>query len=287
MSDMSDRIVYFNGQILPAEDACLSVFDTGFLHGASVFTTLLVHNGRAFRLPRHLGRLLGNARRIGLVHPATPESLSAGLGELVAAAGLPEARVRITLSPGPVGEQPAPTTLITADPFRNDPRWYAEGLDVIINRVLTYRGDLIAGIKTGCYLTRVLARQAAASVGADEALWFNTDGQLAEACFCNVFLVRGGALATPPLDTPVLPGVVREAVIELCGQIGIACADDKPLTGADLVAAEEVFLTSSVAGIRPVVRIDRRPVGDEKPGPVARKIMAAYAALLDKECPPA
>ena len=145
-------------------------------------------------------------------------------------------------------------------------------------------GDVISGRKTGCYLPRMLARREAAGKGAEEALWFTADGRLAEACFCNVFLVLKGKLHTPPLDTPVLPGVVREAVIELYGPLGIECDDQTPLTIRQMLDAEELFLTSSTAGVRPVTRVEKHAVGEEKPGPVTKRIMEAYRELLEKEC---
>ena len=101
---MSEQNIYLNGKIVPAGDAKISVADAGFLHGASVFTTMLAHNGAVFRLERHLRRLMDTVRLFGLQVDATPESLRGGVGELLAANGLSEARVRITLSPGPVGQ---------------------------------------------------------------------------------------------------------------------------------------------------------------------------------------
>ena len=94
-----------------------------------------------------------------------------------------------------------------------------------------------------------------------------------------------GKVHTPPRDTPVLPGVVRQAALELCGQLGIAADADTPLTLRELLAAEEVFLTGSGLGVCPVTRIERHAVGDGKPGPLTRRIMDAYAQLLERECP--
>ena len=283
---MVGQFVYLNGEILPAGEARLSVFDTGFLHGASVFTTLLAHNGRAFRLDRHLDRLMANADKIGLRHDATAEQLTAAVADLLAANGMTEARIRITLSPGPSGSEFRPTAVVTTAECGNQPWWYEKGISVIVSGVRQDEHSPITGVKTGCYLVRVLARQAAAAANADEALWFTLAGNLAEACYCNVFCVRDATVSTPPLSTPVLPGIVREAVIELCGEMDIPCRDDQPLTGTDVQAADEMFLTASVAGVRPVVRVQRRGVGDERPGPITRRIMAAYAKLLDTECPP-
>ncbi len=282
---MSDGFVYLNGEVLPAGEAQLSVFDTGLLHGASVFTTLLAHNGRPFRLDRHLRRLMDSAEKIGLRHQATPEELTGAVAAVLEANGLSEARVRITLTPGAPGAEPRPTALVTAARPGIQSWWYQKGIGVVVSGVRQYERSPLTGLKTGCYLLRVLARQAAAAVGADEALWFTLSGHLAEACYCNVFLVREGAVFTPPLETPVLPGIVRQAVIELCRDMDLPCRDDQPLGSDDVRSAEEMFLTSSVSGVRPVVRLERRPIGDERPGPVTKRIMAAYAKLLEAECP--
>jgi len=283
---MSEPVVYLNGRIVPAGQAAVSAFDSGFLHGVSVFTTLRAHNGRPFRLDRHLRRLSADAGRIGLRHEATAEELAGAVDEILRANALTEARVRITLTPGRPGAAPESTTLVTASETGIQAGWYEKGIGAIVNQVRQYEHDPLGGAKTGCYLPRVLARQAAAAAGADEALWFTHSGRLAEACFCNVFLVGDGGLATPPLDTPVLPGIVREAVLELTARLDLTCRDDEPIGYDDVLACREMFLTSSVAGVRPVVRLDRRPIGDEAPGPVTRSILAAYARLLEEECPP-
>jgi branched-chain amino acid aminotransferase len=278
--------VHLNGRIVPASQAAIGVADAGLIHGASVFTTMLVRHGKVFRLDRHLERLLEAAEHFALRTDATPQTLAAAVAELLAANALTEARARITLTPGAVDGQGSPTTLVTAEPLPPQPReWYERGVGVVISTFLQSRTDPLAGYKTGCYLPRLLARRQAAAKGMEEALWFTTDHLLAEACFCNVFLVQGGGVLTPPLDTPVLPGVVRGAVGELCAAAGIACDDRRPLTIRDMLAAEEIFLTSAISGIRPVVRVERHAVGGETPGPLTGKLMDAYNTLLDKECP--
>jgi branched-subunit amino acid aminotransferase/4-amino-4-deoxychorismate lyase len=130
----------------------------------------------------------------------------------------------------------------------------------------------------------MMARQEAAHKGAEESLWFTADRQLAEGCTSNVFLVLDGRVCTPPRDTPVLPGIVREAVLELCASLGVPADADTPLSVREMLAAREMFMTSSVAGIRPVVSVERHEVGDGQPGPITRKLMAAYAELVEREC---
>lgn len=280
---MPERMVSLNGSLLPAAKATIRIDDPGFLHGASVFTTMRAHRGVVFRFEKHLERLADTVRLLGLKADVTTGQLVKGLYEVLDANELSEARCRITLTPGP--PDGSPTTLITADALPEYPAaWYEKGVAVIVTALKQAVGDPTFGYKTGCYLPRLLARQEAAAKGAEDALWFTPDNRLAESCFSNVFLVRGGEVYTPPRDTPVLPGVVREAVLELCPASGLVAHDDKPLTVQDMLAAEEMFLTSSCMGIRPVLCIERRAVGTETPGPITKKLMAAWNELLDAEC---
>jgi len=281
---MVERLVYLNGSLIPADRAHISVRDAGLLHGASAFTTMLAHNGVVFRLDRHLARLMETVRLLDLRADATAATLTEATYDLLKANGLSQARMRITLTPGPI-DSDRPTTLVTAEPLPEYPaEWYEKGISVVVASFKQLAGDPAFGYKTGCYLTRILARREASAKGAEEALWFTGDNHLAEACFCNVFLVLGGKVHTPPRDTPVLPGVVRGAVIELCQELDIECNADTPLTVREMLDAREIFLTSSTMGIRPVVRVERHAVGDEKPGEITRKITAAYRDLLEREC---
>jgi len=281
---MSELNVFLNGHILPEGQARIGIFDAGFLHGVSAFTTALAHNGVVFRLNRHLSRLFDTVRMLGVRTDATADGLADATAKLLAANALIEARVRITLTPGSVhgGE---PTTLITASPLPEYPKqWYEKGIGVVVSSLRQGSGPPVYGCKTGCYLPRILARREAATKGVEEALWFTEDNRLAEACACNVFLVLNGEVFTPPTSTPVLPGVVREAVLELCRGMKAPAFDNRPLTIRELLDAQEVFLTSACAGIRPVVRIERHGVGAEAPGPVTLRIMQAYRELLDRQC---
>ena len=281
---MTDPMVYLNGSFVPAEMATISVFDAGFLHGASTFTTMLARNGKVFRMDRHLRRLLDTAAMLEIRCDATAEQLTAAVYSVLKANSLELARLRVTLTPGPK-DSDQPTLLITAEPLGElPPKWYTDGVTVTVSKLKQLSGDPTYGYKTGCYLPRVLARREALASGADEALWYTADDRLAEACFCNVFLVMGGKVCTPPLDTPVLGGVVRQVVIELCSQLDISCDDESPLTAEDVRAADEMFLSSSCSGVRPVVRVEQHKVGDGKPGPVTRRVMGAYEKLLACEC---
>ena len=209
---------------------------------------------------------------------------------LLEANGLRDARLRLTLTRGNIKEteaegSPATTMFITAGALTNYPEeYYRRGMTVIISAYKQSPADPLAGHKSINYFGRLRALQEAQRKQAGEALWFTTDNRLAEACFCNVFLVLGGKVHTPPRDTPVLPGIVRQAVGEICRAEEIPYDDETLLTVHEMLAAEEMFLTASCSGIRPVVRVERHAVGDETPGRVTKRIMSAYEELLRAEC---
>ncbi|MBT3278462.1 MAG: hypothetical protein HN909_09500 [Phycisphaerales bacterium] len=277
-------IVYLNGQLIPRSDASVSIDDPGFLHGASTFTTMRAHNGVIFGFEHHLARLGDTVAQLGLTVGATTRELYDNTYAVLDANGLSEARVRITLTPGTATR--GSTTLITADALPEYPaEWYTDGIKVIITPMRQLTEDVIFGLKTGCYLPRLLARQQAAAAGCTDALWFNTEEQLAESCFSNIFLVtESGLLLTPPIHTPVLPGILRETVMQLAATLEIDVIDDRPLTLQDLLGAKEVFLTSSCMGIRPVVQVEQHTIADGQVGPITNRIAASYAQTLDHVC---
>ena len=286
MNESNELKVSLNGKIIPTSQAQISVSDPAFLHGASVFTTMRAHNGVVFHFQQHLERLAETVRVLGLNATATTGQLIEGMYAVLEANCLTEARCRITLTPGAPDDEPV--TLITASPLPEYPtEWYDKGIKVVVTALKQIPGDPTFGYKTGCYLPRILARQEAAAKGAEDALWYTSENNLAESCFSNVFLVLDGVVCTPPRDTPVLPGVVREVTIELCKKLEIPVKDDTPLTVKEMLAADECFLTSSCMGIRPVATIERHDVAKDDnttPGPITKKLMLAYQTLLDEEC---
>lgn len=176
---MSDEKVYLNGALVDADEARLSVWDVGFLRGASVFTTMLARNGRVFRFEHHLQRLARAVRALNLRVEAEFQDLRDATAAVLSANAPGEARVRITLSPGSTRHE-GPTVLITAEPLGELPaEWYTEGVRVTLCPWRQFSGDPLAGLKTGNYLPRTLAFQDAALKGAQEALWYTERGHLA------------------------------------------------------------------------------------------------------------
>ncbi|MCG3132307.1 MAG: Branched-chain-amino-acid aminotransferase [Phycisphaerae bacterium] len=313
------RYVHLNGELLPADAAKVSVFDGGFLHGAGLFETMRAEGGRIFRLDAHLNRLARSAETLSLPIPRSALPGTEAFEELLARNGLREARVRLTATPGavlpvyaqrpdpddgpeadpsppagtgsrslsaaPADATPAPTICIVADELRpHPPEAYRHGVPVMISRRPQIASDPLTAHKTICYLPRLAALQQARLARCAETLFFDESNHLAEGAISNVFIVRDGRLRTPSLSTPVLPGVARRVVLELAAALGMPADDAEPITINDLLDADEVFLTSVVARVLPVVRVERKTIAQGAPGPVTTRLLAAFRDLIASEC---
>lgn len=278
--------VFLNDRLVNAEAARVSVHDAGLLHGVGLFETMRGYAGRVFRLDAHLERLYQSAARLGIAVTQSRDELAAGLRELVAANGLRDARLRLTVTRGSLRQdaEGISTAIGTATAMTAYPaEYYRYGMMVLVCPYKQNGADPTAGHKTLNYFPRLLAMQQAQQHRAGEALWFTVDHRLAEGCVSNVFLVKDGVLLTPPLDTPVLGGIVRADVLDLAEAEGVQCVQ-RPLTVDDLLGAEEVFLTNSVMELMPVCRIEKHVVGQDQPGPIYGRLHDAYRAAVQAEC---
>ncbi|HKQ47098.1 MAG TPA: aminotransferase class IV [Phycisphaerae bacterium] len=283
--------VFLNGHVVPAEEATVSVFDAGFTHAAGLFETLRAYRGRVMRLDDHVERLATSAATLGLQIPVDKDLIRRGVDDVLQVNNLSDARLRIVLTPGGVprpgkeGETSAPPTLlITAGVVRAyPPELYKSGMRVCICPYKQNRLDPLAGHKTLAYLSRLMAMKEAADRRCNESLWFTTENRLAEGSVCNVFVVHEKTILTPPLDTPVLPGTVRKAVIELARENELAL-EEKPIDIETLLAAKEVFLTGSVLEIMPVTSIEKHQVGEGLPGETTQRLSTLYRELVAREC---
>jgi branched-chain amino acid aminotransferase len=276
--------VFLNGQITDAAKAAIPVTDSSYLYGIGLFETMRAVGGRVFRLADHLERLGNSAALLGIANSFSSEQITAAIEQTLAANKLTEARLRLELSNGPIQPDGTAKThlLITAAPFTPYPEdYYAKGVRVILTNFRQNPKDPYCGHKTTCYGPRLTALKNAHEKLAAEALWFTTENALAEGCVSNVFLVKEGALYTPPVETPVLPGIARKTVLEIAEAQNIVCYQ-QPLRIGDLLGAEEVFLTNVIMDILPVTAVEAHTVADGKPGPVTAKLAAAYTDILNK-----
>jgi branched-chain amino acid aminotransferase len=266
------RIASIDGVIFAPEDAKVSVYDRGFLYGDSVFETIRTYGGRPFALDEHVRRLERSAERVAIPMPVEPSAFAAEIERAIAAAANPESYARATLTrgSGPLGLDSAqatdPLRVILVEPLKLlAAEMYRDGVAAI-----TYRteraGDAAHGAKIGNYLASVLALRAARAAGAHEALIVDVHGRILEGTTSNVFVVRGEALVTPPEEAGILPGITRAHILSIAGGAGLR-VEFSPLTPDDVLAADEVFISSSLREILPVVRVDGRDIGGGKPGP--------------------
>jgi branched-chain amino acid aminotransferase len=279
--------VSLNGVLMPAEEAHVSVFDSGFMQGIGLFETMRAYQGHVFRLQRHLDRLASSAKALGWTVIPDADDMAENVRQVLSATGAADARVRLTVTTGSLHAEasstPQLTVVATAAPAERYPdECYTKGVTVIVSDCRQSPTDPTVGHKTTSYFARLASLRAAHARSAFEALWLTPEGFVAEGAISNVFAVRDEQLLTPPLDAPILPGITRAAVIELAVDLDIPVREMR-LTVDNLLGSEEMFLTNSMIELMPVVRIERQPIGNEKPGEVTRKLAVAYGELIDRE----
>ncbi|HEX7477877.1 MAG TPA: aminotransferase class IV [Polyangiales bacterium] len=278
--------VCINGELCAAADAKISVFDRGFLYGDSAFEVMRTYGGEPFRERDHMLRLQGSCERLLIPVTSSLESWSRDVHRTIAASGLPECyvRVMVTRGSGPLGLDLAqahePSVLVFALPLQPPPpSVYEQGITVGLCHVgRAVDGTRAAGAKTSNYLASLLALHEVKQRGAAEAIVVAGNGEVVEGATSNVFVVRGGELITPPVEAGILAGITRLTVIELAARHGIPLSARRILP-ADLQLADEVFITSSVREVVPVVWVDKVQIGDGRPGPVTQQILRAYREL--------
>jgi branched-chain amino acid aminotransferase len=272
--------VWVDGELIDERSASVSVFDHGFTVGDGIFETLRVTRGTPFALTRHLVRLARSARGIGLPEPNADE-VRAACSAVLDASTLPgEARLRITYTgglapPGSGRGSASPTLVVAVSPL--DP-WAPTAVVATVPWPRNERSS-VAGLKTTSYAENVVALAAANERGASEALMPNTHGQLCEGTGSNVFLVLDGVLVTPPLSSGCLAGVTRELVLEWCD------CEERELPMEALVAADEVFLTSSTRNVQPVEQVDEHQV-PQAPGEITKRVQEVFLDRCNAELDP-
>jgi len=276
-------LVYLDGHFVPKEQALVSVFDHGFLYGDGIYETMRAYGGKLFLLKKHLSRLKRSAAAISLTLPLPLEKIGEALDESLHVNKLREAYVRLHISrgPGEIGLDPAlctaPTMVIVTKPFRDYPaEYYERGVSVAV--VTTRRNHPLAldpAIKGTNFLNNILAKIESLRAGAYEGLMLNWKGYVAEGTISNVFMVKRGILYTPHADTGILEGVTRDLVLRLAKKKKVPLKETL-LRPRSLFAADECFITNTTMEIMPVTTIDKKPVGNGRPGPMTAALQQAY-----------
>ncbi|MGE3165343.1 MAG: aminotransferase class IV [Planctomycetota bacterium] len=292
MAGVADYWVWLDGAVGSADSARVSVMDHGFLYGDTVYESLRTYGGRFLALPEHLSRLENSAAALDLEIPGGRGAVVEALTACAAYAppGV-EVGVRVTVSRGvgPLGLDTAlctqPRLVVVAWSIAPGPHpLAATGVRLIVTRTRRNAPDsLDPHIKSGNLLNNLVAYREVKRAGAFEGVLLTHHGHVAECTTSNVFWVNDGAVKTP-VDEGILLGVTRATVIELLTQ------HDVPLRRVaawpdELIAADEVFITSSLKGVLPVVQVGSSVVGDGAPGPMTRQILEWFTDRTQSPSP--
>ena len=289
-----EELVYLNGFLIPRSRAKVSAFDHGFLYGYGLFETMRAYNEKIFLLGRHLKRLFESVELLGLDGALAGIDLEQACSDVLKANNLKDARIRLTVTRGDAGAFPgmkqdaAASVLITATAYTPlSAETYEKGYKALISSFRRDSGSPLSGLKSIGYLLSVLAKKEAIAAGMDEALLLNERGFVAEGSISNVFFVAHGELVTPSVESGILPGIAREAVLELTASSKIR-ATEADVRVEDLLRFDEAFLTNSVLEIMPLVAVRDKAdktvsFGSGKPGETTRRLMSAYREMVAQE----
>ena len=271
-------MVFLNGKFLPIEEARVPVLDRGFIFGDGVYELVPVYSRVPFRLEEHLARLERSLAETRIRNPYSRAEWRDIITQLIAKQSFEDQGVYFQVTRGVAKRDHAfpkdavPTVFIMSNPLVNPPRETvergAEAVSAKDNR--WYRCD----IKSISLLGNILLRQLSADAGATETILFR-DGMLTEAAACNVFIVRGGVIQCPPKSNLILPGITYDVVLELAqaAQIPLEIRD---VSEGEVRSADEIWVTSSSKEVLAIVKLDGKPVGDGRPGPMFRRMHPLY-----------
>ena len=283
---MAEELVYLNGALVPKSQAKISALDYGFLYGYGLFETMRAYGGSIFRLDNHLARLAGSTQKLAIAVDAAVLK-EAVLNTLEANALNARVRLAVSIGEGSFVPDPksctVPTVLVVAanyTPLPDDA--YKSGYRVNVSTIRRNSESPVAAMKTANYLESLLARQEAKAAGVDDTLFLNEKGQVAEASTSNFFLVSGNTLKTPDKSSGILPGITRGLVLQLALRAGIKTLECD-IRIEEMRQADEAFLTNSIMELMPVTSVAGRTLGDGSPGPVTKRLMAAYKELVAAE----
>ena len=281
------KLVSIDGDLYPPERALVSVYDRGFLYGDAVFEVLRTYGGVPFAMSEHVERLRRSAERVLIETPIDDLAWAREIERAIREAKNREsyARVMLTRGSGPIGLDPdlahKPLRVVIVEPLVPPPRqFYADG--IALATVATKRAvddTAAAGAKVSNYLANLLAVREAKAKGAAEALIVDAHGHIVEGASSNIFIVRGGALVTPPESAGILAGITRANILAAAETLSMPVTLTH-LAPSDVYGADEVFITSSIRELVPAVSVDGRVIGRGTPGDAYRALHRAFRARV-------
>ena len=281
-------LIYIDGEFYPKSEAKVSVYDHGLLYGDGVFEGIRAYSGIVFKLKEHLERLYRSAHTIRLRIPLTKSEMTLAVLNTLKKNKLKDAYIRLVVTRG-IGDLgldprkcPKPTVIIITEPiiqiYGADAK--EKGMTAVISWVKRDSVDATTHeIKSLNYLNSILAKIDANDAGVDEAICLDKNGFVCEGTGENIFIVKEGKIATPPISTGALAGVTRQRVMTLAEDLGYTVVETN-ITPNELFNADEVFFTGTAAEVVPVTEINRRVIGDGKPGPVTKQLMKEFDRIV-------
>ena len=282
--------IFFNNQLVDAEEAKVSVFDHGLLYGDGVFEGIRLYDNCIFKLDEHLERLELSAKALMLDIPLNRNELTQAIIDTCKANALSDAYIRLVITRG-VGNLGLsiknccqPQLFIIADKIQLYPKeYYEKGLKIIT--VPTRRNNSAAlppMIKSLNYLNNILAKIEAQNLGYEEAIMLNDQGYVAECTGDNIFLIRDGVVYTPKIAAGSLKGITRDTVIRIAEELNISIVETD-ITRYDTWIADEMFLTGTAAEVIPIVEVDSRSIGAGRPGAITARFIEVFKSCVSNE----
>ena len=282
---MAETLMWVNAKQVDPAAPHLSGLDRGFNRADGLFETMRSYSGHVAFLARHMRRLAGGAKALALTLPDLSEQVMTA-ARAGTERGWGDAAIRLTVSRGvgDLGLPPAtdvePTVVVIAQPLPpTPPGMYDVGTRVQIAKGRRNEYSVTSGLKTLAYAEAVIALAAAREAGFDDALFLDIEGHVAEGPISNVVFVKGKTLLTPPLSCGILPGITRAVVLELGAENGFT-VEERPVERAEIGTADEMFYTSSLRELYPIVKVDDTTIGTGRPGPVYQQLHKVYSASV-------
>ncbi len=279
------RIAYVNGEMVPLDQAKVSILDRGFLFGDGIYEVTAVISSRLVDFENHAKRLKRSLSEIGLANPVTQQRLHQIHHDLIAANDLQEGLIYLQITRGaaerdfgfPATSEPSLVMFTQAKPVLKNP-WAETGIKVVSTPDLRWKR---CDIKSTSLLAQVLAKQAAAVAGAQEA-WMIRAGKVTEGSASSAYIIKNREIITKPLSNAILPGVTRKALIVMIAPLGLKLSS-RAFTLEEAYSADEAFITAATNFVMPVVAIDDKLIGTGKPGPLTLALRQAYIAFATAE----
>jgi len=282
-----EPLVFIDGEYHPKSEATVSVYDHGFLYGDGVFEGIRAYNGTVFRLKEHIRRLYEGIKVTRINLQLTKEQMTNAIVDTLRKNNLTDAYIRVIVSRGRGNlgldprSCPKPSVVIMAEPVA--PAHGKEAREKGITAIISgYRRDRVDGtsheLKSLNYIQSVMAKFQAIDASADEALMLDGRGMVSEFHGSNLFMIKDNRFNTPSSASGVLPGVTRARVMRLTDELGYELRE-RDITPFELMIADEIFLTGTMAEIVPVVKMNGIQIGDGHPGPLTKEVIRGFQRI--------